>query len=86
MNTNITIDQVVDNGDNSLTITGHTDDGTSYTTSNGRKSELPTNQSDQMAYYEAMLISCLPSATPVLYQAPGYTPPNSDTDSDDSTS
>lgn len=70
-----TVDMVTDNGDNSLTITGHSSDNTSYTTSAGRKSDLPTNSDDQMAYYQQVLVTCLPPETPVLYQNPDYTPP-----------
>lgn len=71
----LTIDQVTDNGDNSLTIVGHTADNTSYTTSMGRKTDLPSVQADQMTYYQTILATALPPAQPVLYQAPGYTPP-----------
>lgn len=72
--TNFIVDQVVDNGDNSLTITGHTDDNTSYTTNADRKSDLPKNEADQTTYCETMLDSCLPSLQPVLYQNPDYVP------------
>ena len=75
---NLTIDQVVDLGDNSLQITGHTDDGTGYTTSMGRKSDLPASPTDQQVYYQTILATALPVEQSVLYQADGYVAPVSD--------
>lgn len=77
----LVVDYVTDNGDNTLTITGHASDGTCYTTSSGRKSELPSSNTSKMAYYQQQLMNCLPPEQPVLYQAPGYTPPETDGDS-----
>lgn len=71
----LAVDYVTDNGDNSLTITGHDGDQV-YTTSAGRKSDLPDGQVAQMTYYKQILSDCLPPEQPVLYQAPGYTPPD----------
>lgn len=68
----ITIDQVTDNGDNSLTIIGHDTDGTEYVTSIGRKSDLPSKEDDQMSYYLAILAETLSQAPIVLYEAPAY--------------
>jgi hypothetical protein len=70
----LTIDQVTDNGDNSLTIIGHDTNNTSYTSSMGRKSDLPTDSTKQMAYYQQILADSIPPAPSTLYQAPGYTP------------
>jgi hypothetical protein len=72
--TDLTIDQVVDNGDNSLSITGHDTSNTSYTTSMGRKSDLPTDPTQQMAYYQQVLADSIPPSPAVLYQAQDYTP------------
>lgn len=69
-----TIDQVIDNGDNSLTIIGHTADNTSYTTSMGRKSDLPVGEDEQLIYYQEVLATVIPPEQPVLYQNPDYTP------------
>lgn len=70
---NITIDQVTDNGDNSLTIIGHDDDGNEYTSGNGRLSVLPKKDSDKMNYYLETLLNSLPPENPVLYVTPSYT-------------
>lgn len=65
------IDQVTDNGDNSLTIIGHDENG-SYESGLGRKSDLPEKTKDQMAYYQVILTDAIPSDNPVLYQTPEY--------------
>lgn len=70
---NLTIDQVIDNGDNSLTITAHEDDGTEHVISNGRKSELPSGNGARMTYYEQVVRDSLPPEQPVLYVTPEYT-------------
>lgn len=66
------VDSVTDNGDNSLTIIGHIEDGTEYSSGMGRKSDIPTKQADQMAYYVSMLNAALPPTQPILYQTPEY--------------
>lgn len=75
-NNSIVIDQVIDNLDNSLTITAHSGD-TIYTTGMGRKSDLPEVAADQMAYYQQVIAdNCIPDGPVPLYTAPGYTPPD----------
>lgn len=69
----LVIDQVTDNGDNSLTIVGH-DGDTIYETSAGRKSDLPDKQSDQMAYYKQIVADSIPPDTMILYKNPSYAP------------
>lgn len=80
----LTIDYVTDNGDNSLTIIGHDQDGTEYQSSMGRKTDLPSKDSDKMAYYRNILCQVVPKGAPVLYQAPGYTPPTDEVAVDES--
>lgn len=75
-----TVDMVTDNQDNSLTITGHDSDDNSYTTSMGRKTDMPDSgdfsDSDNIEYYQDILAQYAVPPTPtVVYQAPGYTPP-----------
>lgn len=81
--TDLTIDMVTDNGDNSLTIVGHDTDSNSYTTSMGRMSDLPADKTEQTPYYQQILFNSLPPTQAVLYQAPGYTPPEDDNGEDD---
>lgn len=68
------VDKVTDNGDNSISIIGHDDNG-SYETAAGRKSDLPKSDEGKMNYYLDKLNACLPPETEVLYQNPDYTPP-----------
>lgn len=83
---NLTIDQVTDNGDNSLTIIGHDSSDNSYTTSMGRKSDMPDSEnfSDEsnIEYYQNILAEAVPAIPTVVYQAPGYTPPTDDENGD----
>lgn len=71
---NLTIDQVTDNGNNSLTIVGHTDDGTEYISTEGCKSDVDArhNEADQLTYYKDILSRQLPAEQPILYQTPEY--------------
>lgn len=77
---NLTIDMVTDNQDNSLTITGHDANNNSYTTGMGRKSDLPSDPTQQMGYYQQILAANIPAAPATLYQAPGYMPPTETND------
>lgn len=69
----LVIDQVTDNGDNTLQIIGHDGDQV-YETGMGRKTDLPSKTSDQMAYYKQVLTDSIPPNTEVLYQNPNYSP------------
>ena len=72
--TDLTIDSIVDNGDNTLTITGHDTNAVSHETNNGRKNKLPNQNNIQDAsnilYCQNILLKSIPPVPVVLYKNP----------------
>jgi len=72
--TDLTIDSIVDNGDNTLTITGHDTNAVSHETNNGRKNKLPNQNNIQdsanIAYCQEILFKSIPPVPIVLYKNP----------------
>lgn len=85
MSPTLTVLQVIDNNDNSLTVVGSDTDDNQYTTSMGRKSDAPDSTNladpDNMTYYQTILAEyAIPVSPTVVYTAPGYTSPTSQSD------
>ena len=69
--TDLTIEIIVDNGNNTLTITGHDTNRVSHTTNNGRKNKLPNQNNIQdtsnIAYCQDILLKSIPPVPVVIY-------------------